>query len=72
MDIKYNNLSITNAASNGHLNIIKYLYNKNIRYDYSAIDAASINGNLDILKFLFYNKKKNGIWILYVVKMRLI
>lgn len=48
------------AARDGHLEIIKYLFNKGQKCTNKAIELASTKGHLDIVEYLFKKKQQYG------------
>jgi ankyrin repeat protein len=49
---KNNNYSIDTESKNGHLDVVKFLYDKGANYTTNAMNYASKNGHLDIVKYL--------------------
>lgn len=49
---KTNEYTINKASKNGHLDVVKFLYDKGANYTNDAIDLASSRGHLDVVKFL--------------------
>jgi len=45
--------AVYEAASSGHLDILKTFHRNNYPFDVALMDAATTNGHLDILKWLY-------------------
>ena len=59
---KYGDTPISNASKNGHIEIVRYLYEEcNAKVRMNLLEYAADNGHCDIVKYLWekFNKEHN-------------
>ena len=54
------------ASRNGHIDIVKYLYNKSKETSLNSLACASNSGHLEIVGFFLENEKNIGVEIIDV------